>query len=169
HDGHAVPVGAQGPAQGIAFGHVVAEPFGQDQALSEGEGRSAPVVVVGAGVEHDGAAGEIDMTGEEPAGVEVERHRMSRRSRSSRNPAHTLTVLSGAPRSRRPGGWISPRAARSSRVRASAPASMGPSWATGRPSTVITMRSPAPARRTAVAVWLRNCRTPMRSTAGTVA
>ena len=114
------------------------------------------------------AAGAVDVAGHERGGVEEQRHRQrtASSSRSRRKPAQTGTATSGrrpvgpaGAAHQAPGGQVVEGDGARRRARA------GPSWATGRPSTVMTMRSPAAARRTADAVALRSSRIPSRSIA----
>ncbi len=75
-----------------------------------------------------------------------------------RTPAQTATGSGGRHSLVRRGGITAPDPMRRSRSGASA--SSGPSWATGRPAAVTTVRSPAPARRTASASPARSSRMP---------
>ena len=73
--------------------------------------------------------------------------------------AACLDRASSAARSWRRGARTRPRATRSSSVSGAGPSgSSGPSCAAGRPATVMTVRSPHSARRTAAATLARNSR-----------
>ena len=105
------------------------------------------------------------------AGVEREGHRQPRPRASEAVEADAgpdaARATSGAGRScaagqRRPGRG---RRGRRASAGAAPSGSSGPSWATGRPSTVMTIRSPASARRTAAARLARSSRMPIRSIA----
>ena len=139
------------------------------QRLGEGQRRRAPDRVGGHAPSSTTAApGTSRCRATQRAGVEGEGHgqpRSSPRSRSRRTPAQTGDRRSG----RRPvvGGGRrrrGPRAIRSSSVGCAAAGSSGPSWATGRPSTVIddALAAARPAARPRPR-WPRSSRMPTRS------
>jgi hypothetical protein len=92
--------------------------------------------------------------------------RNSRRTWSMRTPAQTATGAGARHSEVRRGGMTAP--APISRSRSGASASSGPSWATGRPPEVTTVRSPDPARRTASVRLLRRSLTPSVRSYGVV-
>ena len=139
----------------VALGDaVVGDAVDEHQRLGEGERRGAPVVVGGHRVERRRPAPARRGSG--PAARWCRGRASSRpgpraSSRSRRVPAHG--DLARRARAGRRGGPArrSPRATRSSSVGSPSTGSSGPSWATGRPPTVTTIRSPASARRTSAA------------------
>src|SRR5215207_6307323 len=92
-----------------------------------------------------------------------QRPRSSSSTRSGRASTGTSSGSVSVGRSRRPAGTASPAAMRSSSVNAPGVGSSGPSCATGTPSTVTVMRSPAAARRTTAARSARSSRIPSLS------
>ena len=77
-----------------------------------------------------------------------------------RDPDHAGTGAGGAQDPDRRGAITRPRATRSSNRTTPSDVASGPREATGRPPTVTTMFSPAPARRTAAATSARSWRIP---------
>ena len=140
------------------------------ERLGERERRGAPVAVGrhgGRATTSPGRAAEV--AGDERGGVEGERHSAADlvrgRGRGGRRPT-AATCARRARAGRRAGPA---RAGRGRRGRRSSArrrvGSSGPSWATARPPTVTTIRSPASARRTSGGqIALRSSRIPTCST-----